>query len=129
MNLNLARYAWDTGALVSILGLLTVFSVLVIIMLVLMIMERIFAKKPEAPKKEVKETKPEAKDVQAPRKKPEVTAKKPVAQNDAELVAVISAAIAASMGVPARSLKIKSFKRVGKAWNDASRQENIYNSL
>ena len=128
MDLNLARYAWDTGALVSILGLLTVFAVLAIIMFVLLIMERIFAKKP-ATKKEVKETKPEVKDVQAPRKKPEVVANKPAVQNDAELVAVISAAIAASMGVPARSLKIKSFKRVGKAWNDASRQENIYNSL
>jgi len=49
--------------------------------------------------------------------------------DDGELVAVITAAIAASMGVPQRSIKIKSFKRVGKAWNDASRQENVYNNF
>jgi len=123
MNLNMAKHAWDTGALVSILGLLTVFTVLAIIMLVLLVMERIFAKN-SLPKKAVAQEK-------APEVKPEVKAEAtPVKKaDDGELVAVITAAIAASLGVPQRSLRIKSFKRVGKAWNDASRQENIYNNL
>jgi len=123
MNLNLSQYAWDTGALVSILGLLTVFTVLAIIMIVLIIMERIFAKN-SSPKKTVAKEK-------APEAKPEVKVEKAPIKNtdDGELVAVITAAIAASMGVPQRSIKIKSFKRVGKAWNDASRQENVYNNF
>ena len=123
MNLNLSQYAWDTGALVSILGLLTVFTVLAVIMVVLMIMERIFAKN-SSPKKTVAKEK-------APEVKPEVKVEKAPVKNtdDGELVAVITAAIAASMGVPQRSIKIKSFKRVGKAWNDASRQENVYNNF
>ena len=123
MELNLGLYAWDTGVLVSILGLLTVFAVLIIIMMVLMIMERIFAKNSLPKKTEVKEraheVKPEVKAEVAPVKK----------ADDGELVAVITAAIAASLGVPQRSLKIKSFKRVGKGWTEASRQENIYNNL
>ena len=123
MNLNLSQYAWDTGVLVSILGLLTVFTVLAVIMIVLMIMERIFAKN-SLPKKTVAKEK-------APEVKPEVKVEKAPVKNtdDGELVAVITAAIAASMGVPQRSIKIKSFKRVGKAWNDASRQENVYNNF
>lgn len=123
MNLNMAKYAWDTGALVSILGLLTVFSVLAIIMLVLLVMERIFSKNSLPKKTVVKEKTPEVK----PEVKAEVVPVKKA--DDGELVAVITAAIAASLGVPQRSLRIKSFKRVGKAWNDASRQENIYNNL
>lgn len=123
MNLNLSQYAWDTGALVSILGLLTVFAVLAIIMLVLLVMERIFAKNSLPKKTVVKEKAPEVK----PEVKAEVVPVKKA--DDGELVAVITAAIAASLGVPERSLKIKSFKRVGKGWNDASRQEKIYNNL
>ena len=70
MNLNLSQYAWDTGVLVSILGLLTVFAVLAIIMIVLIIMERIFAKN-SSPKKTVEKEK-------APEAKPEVKVEKDV---------------------------------------------------
>lgn len=123
MELHMYKYAWDTGALVSVLGILTVFAVLATIMIVLLIMERIFAKN-SLPKKTVAKEK-------APEVKPEVKAEAaPVRKtDDAELVAVITAAIAASLGVPQRNLKIKSFKRVGRAWTEASRQENIYNNL
>lgn len=123
MELNMGLYAWDTGVLVAILGMLTVFAVLIIIMMVLMIMERIFAKNSLPKKTEVKEKTPEVK----PEVKAEVVPVKKA--DDGELVAVITAAIAASLGVPQRSLKIKSFKRVGKGWTEASRQENIYNNL
>ena len=52
--------------------------------------------------------------------------------DDEELVAVIAAAIAASMGVGIPQLNIKSIKRVpqtGPAWGIAGRQEQIAGKL
>lgn len=53
-------------------------------------------------------------------------------ENDEELVAVISAAIAASMGISIPELNIKSIRRMPQttpAWAVASRQEQISNKL
>lgn len=52
--------------------------------------------------------------------------------DDEELVAVIAAAIAASMGVTIPQLNIKSIRRIPQttaAWAVASRQEQISNKL
>ena len=52
--------------------------------------------------------------------------------NDEELVAVISAAIAASMGLSVPQLNIKSIRRIQQttpAWAVASRQEQISRKL
>ena len=52
--------------------------------------------------------------------------------NDEELVAVISAAIAASLGVSIPEINIKSIRRVEQrtlAWSSAGRQEQIFNKL
>lgn len=52
--------------------------------------------------------------------------------NDEELVAVISAAIAASMGLSVPQLNIKSIRRIQQttpAWAVASRQEQISGKL
>lgn len=54
-----------------------------------------------------------------------------IANND-ELVAVIAAAVAASMGVSIPEINIKSIRRVPQntpAWASASRQEQIYGKL
>lgn len=80
---------------VTVLGILIVFSVLVILMLVLNLM-KLFAPK-EAAKKEEKAT------------------EQTVALKDAdeeELIAVLTAAVAASMKTSTYNLKIKSYKRL-----------------
>jgi len=53
-------------------------------------------------------------------------------EDDEELVAVIAAAIAASMGVNVSDLNIKSIKRIpqsGPVWSRIGRQEQISNRL
>jgi sodium pump decarboxylase gamma subunit len=54
------------------------------------------------------------------------------ASNDEELVAVIAAAIAASLGVTVPEINIKSIMRVSQntpAWAEMGRQERIYGKL
>lgn len=53
-------------------------------------------------------------------------------KNDEELVAVISAAVAASLGVSVPQINIKNIKRVNNdspAWSRAGRQEQVYSKL
>ena len=52
--------------------------------------------------------------------------------NDEELVAVIAAAVAASLGISIPEVNIKSIKRVpqrSSAWSATNRQEQIYGKL
>ena len=52
--------------------------------------------------------------------------------NDEELVAVIAAAVAASLGVSIPEINIKNIRRVEQripAWSSAGRQEQIFNKL
>ncbi|MBR5453975.1 MAG: OadG family protein [Clostridia bacterium] len=102
---------------VTILGMATVFSVLIIIWAVLSLL-RVFMydipnkKKGEAKQSEVKEAAP------APAPAPAPTQAAPAA-DDKQLVAVITAAIAASEGKPASSLRVVSFRRAGAPrWNE-----------
>lgn len=105
------------GVKVTGIGLLIVFSVLVILMAALMLMEKIFYKKPAADSKsavfEEKDLKP---------------AKAENEKDDSELVAVLAAAVAASLDTSVYNLKIKSYKRVGaagSAWRKAGLGENF----
>ena len=108
------------GLQVTVIGLLIVFAVLIILMFVLKMMKFIFAPKAEKVPK-----------VQ----KPKVVEQKPTAEvvevnetDDEELIAVITAAIAASLNTSTYNLKIKSFRRVGSvapAWNKAGLNETI----
>lgn len=53
-------------------------------------------------------------------------------EDEGELVAVIAAAIAASMGINVSDLNINSIKRVpqtGPVWSKVGRQEQIFNRL
>lgn len=87
---------------VTLLGILIVFSALVILMIVLYLM-KLFAPSEEGKKAEkVKET-----------PAPKMTEKPAVNDtDDEELIAVLTAAIAASLQTSAYNLRIKSYKRV-----------------
>lgn len=109
--------ALTEGLKVTGIGLLIVFSVLAILMVVLMLMEKIFYKKPaQSSNENVLKTKNSA------------ARDEKTATDDSELIAVLAAAVAASLGTPVSDLKIKSYKRVGglnSAWKKAGLNENL----
>ena len=104
--------ALSEGLQVAGVGLIIVFSVLVILMLVLLAMKAIFSRpNKEQTKKADVQTTPVSGPVVA-----DNTA------SDDTLIAVLTAAVAASLGTSVSRLKIKSFKRVdnnASAWNKA----------
>lgn len=101
--------ALSEGLQVTVTGLIIVFSVLIILMLVMMAMKKIFYKE-AAPAKQTAPA-PEQNIAPAP------------AQNTAEdpnLIAVLAAAVAASLNTSTYNLNIKSYRRIDNnapAWN------------
>ena len=116
--MNLSE-ALTTGGMVTVTGVVIVFLVLIILMLVMMAMKKIFYKEPaknEAPSG--------TKQAEQPKKAPVVSAP----TEDLTLIAVLTAAVAASMDAPASKIRIKSFRRVGgsaPAWNRAGLRDVI----
>lgn len=111
------------GLKTTVVGLSIVFGVLIILMLVLMLFKVIFYK--EAPKAQ----QPKAKKVQQPKPVPAPAPAKP-AEDDTELIAVLTAAVAASLNTSTYNLRIKSYRRVdtnSNAWNKAGIRENTVN--
>ena len=112
--------ALSEGLKVTGVGVIIVFSVLIILMLVMMAMKAIFYKPNKEDKKE-KDSVPEVTQV------PNVA----VAENgidEGTLLAVLTAAVAASMNTSTYRLNIKSYKRVEKtspAWNRAGVRDII----
>lgn len=109
------------GLLVTAVGLIIVFAVLAILMVSLMLMKSIFYKSDKSDKP----VKNEIKAVEPVINKGSSIEKK---QDDLELVAVLTAAIAATLNTSTYNLKIKSYKRVGasvSAWNRAGNSEMI----
>lgn len=104
------------GLSVTGIGLAIVFSVLIILMLVMMAMKKIFYKEPaKAAPAPVKESAPV-----------QTTAAAEV--DEGELIAVLTAAVAASLNTSTYNLQIKSYRRVGStkpAWNRAGVTETI----
>ena len=90
------------GGKVTLFGMATVFSILLILYVVLTIMKVVFTKK-EA-QVSTKETKP-------PVAITPIKEKVELKQDESELVAVITAAIAASTGKPASSFRVVSFRQ------------------
>lgn len=86
---------------VTVFGVLIVFAVLIILMLILNLM-KLFAPSDEA---EVKEESPTS----APAL---VTESKAEAEDEDELIAVLAAAVAASINTPVSGFKIRSYKRL-----------------
>jgi len=104
------------GLPIAIIGYAMVFVVLAILWGVIEIMRVILT--PKKPK--VTEVKPTEKSVQSVIEEEQV--------DEGELVAVLTAAIAASLNTSTYNLKIKSFKRIdtkNNAWSNASRNDAI----
>ena len=104
------------GAVVAIIGICTVFTVLAILWGVLELMRVIFSLKDK------KQTAKTAAPAPAPAPAP-VCAE----EDDSELIAVLTAAIAASLNQSTYNLKIKSYRRVDSAptWNRTARLDNL----
>ncbi len=115
VGINLSE-ALGTGGMVTVVGMAIVFAVLIILMLVLMLFKVIFYKDPKKAQPAKQET------VTAPQT---VTAQ----DDDTELIAVLTAAIASSLNTSTYNLRIKSYRRVetkSNAWNRAGITENTY---
>ncbi len=124
MSLN---EAISEGLLVTGVGLLIVFAVLIILMLALMAMKALFYKAPDKAVKD--ESKPNNTSVSV---QPAAAQSNITKTDDKELIAVIAAAIAASLNTSVSNLRIKSFKRIGNnspAWNKAGVNEMINSRL
>lgn len=114
-----------SGGVVSVIGLGTVFAVLAILWGVLELMRVIFAPKTDKPA-----VTPEA--VPAPVSAP-VAPVAPIAPasaeaDDGELIAILTAAIAASLNTSTYKLNIKSYRQIDNGtpvWNSVSRRENL----
>ena len=103
------------GLAYTAMGILVVFMILIIIMMVITAMELFSLEK-----KPVEKTEPVENEIQEPIILEE--------QDDAELVAVITAAIAALMDQNTSDFVVRSYKKVsGGAWNKAGRREMLEN--
>ena len=113
--------ALGEGLMVTAVGFIIVFSVLIILMLVMMAMKKIFYKEPQA---NDKKTETQTADMQIDGKaETEV-----LNEEDPNLIAVLAAAVAASLNTSAYNLKIKSYRRIGNnapAWNKAGLRDTI----
>ena len=113
-NLSLSE-ALAMGGQTTVIGLAIVFAVLIILMIVLSLFKVIFYKKPKT------QAAPAAAPAQAA----------PVEEETAEeLIAVLTAAVAASLNTSTYNLRIKSYRRTDNkmpAWNKAGVTETINN--
>ena len=102
------------GLQTALLGMGVIFVVLSILWAVLAVFKFIFYKQPKTEKKAapVKVEAPAPAPVAAPAPAPAPA--EPAAADDAELVAVITAAIAAMMDAPQTSFRVVSFKRTAR---------------
>ena len=105
------------GGVVAVIGICTVFVVLAILWGTLELM-RVFLAKDRAEKK------PAEKPAPAP-----VVAPTPITQaEDEELIAVLTAAVAAYLGQPASQFNIKNYRKIAGGapiWNRTARRDNL----
>lgn len=113
---------------VTVMGLCIVFGVLIILWGVLELFRVLFYKKG----KEEATAYDAIGGTDSPVVAPKAVQPEPAAIDEGELVAVITAAIAASFNTSTYHLNIRSLRRVeskAPAWNAVSRKENIENSI
>ncbi len=106
------QQALSTGGMVTLTGVIIVFAVLIILMLVMMAMKKVFYKE-EKPHQEVTSVVLKPVEVQ---------------KEDPNLIAVLTAAVAASLNTSTYKLNIKSYRRVSNnapAWNKAGLNDVI----
>ncbi|MBE7048168.1 MAG: hypothetical protein E7393_02190 [Ruminococcaceae bacterium] len=104
------------GTVIAVIGICIVFLVLAIVWGILELLRIFFTAKKEP----VMATPTVASPVTTPA--PSVTTE------DSEIIAVLTAAIAASLNQPASSLRIRSYRRVDAAtpiWNRTARRDNL----
>ncbi len=130
-NTGTALDKLSLGGSVAVMGLAIVFlgliSLIVITVVYPKITKALLAKSGKAKTKRADSAKPE-KPVVAEKKTASVAAVAPA--EDDVLIAVITAAIAASLGTSANGLVIKSIERTGQnvpAWGARGRIEQVYN--
>ena len=119
--------AFGAGLKVTAVGLSIVFGVLIILMIVLMLFKVIFYKEKKE-NTEIKKSEPvratPIEPVQANEQK------KSTEGSDEELIAVITAAVAACMGTSPESVRIRSYRRIENkkpAWNRAGINDMMNN--
>ena len=109
------------GSSTIVVGMVTVFAVLAILMIAIQIMKNVFYKAPEEKSEKKTEEVPVNTPVQA---QPE--------GEEEEHIAVLTAAVAASLNTSTYNLKIKSYRRIetrNPPWNRAAIRENTNLSL
>lgn len=112
------------GGMTTFLGLVIVFAVLVVLMIVLYLFKVVFYKDPNKQKKNAAET---AADNRATLTA-DTAANNTIAED--ELIAVLTAAVAASFNTSTYNLRIKSYRRIEDkrpVWNKAGINETIGN--
>ena len=118
------------GLAYTVMGILVVFMILVIIMLVIKAMALLSGE--SKPKKEKQAVKQQSEKQQTSLVDQQASVVTQVAQtsDDSELIAVITAAIAAVMGKSTSGFVVRSYKTVsGDAWNKAGRMDILENRL
>ena len=117
--------ALSTGGITTLVGLAIVFGVLVILMIVLCLFKVFFYKEP------AKKAAPAAAPAEPAAPAPAAEAEADI-EDEEELIAVLTAAVAASLNTSTYNLQIKSFRRVPNkrtAWNNAGLRETIGNRI
>ena len=107
------------GGMTAVIGMSIVFGVLVVLMLVLYLFKVIFYKGEKKTKKPVQEIQVTS-----------VVEETEEAEDEDELIAVLTAAIAASLNTSTYNLNIKSYRRIGNnrpEWNKAGLKDTIGN--
>ncbi|WP_094546641.1 OadG family protein [Petroclostridium xylanilyticum] len=118
----------NEGLAVTVIGMGTVFSVLILLWILLEGMRIVFYK-PEV-KAPVTVEKPEVK--QEVIQQPAVSTEELDELDEDELIAVLTAAVASSLNQSTYNLNIKSFRRIEQTspiWNTVSRKEQLESRL
>lgn len=116
-DLNTPGEIISYGVVITIEGMLVVFAILILIMLTIYAMslfsgEKKVKKAAEAPAAPVQPVEAEEDTV-----------------NEEELIAVLTAAVAACMGTSSSSVNIRSYKKVSSAWGNAAKREVLDNRI
>lgn len=115
---------WGQAVLIFILGMGTVFAVLILLWAILKLMKVVFYRE--------EKSEPAGQQTSAPAPEPAAQPMNQAAADGDELIAVLTAAVAASMNTSTYRLKIRSYRKLGgpeSVWNSVSRRENIENQL
>lgn len=111
------------GVVITIEGILVVFAILILIMLTIYAMGMFSGAKPKKAKKSEQQKQNSLSQPVEEIAPKEVEA----AVDENEIIAVLTAAVAACMGQSAASVNIRSYKKVSSAWNNAAKREVLDN--